>query len=94
MLTHTRSESMAAFIHVRDTLMMRDASSYLAKALQVEGIDDISSLISMTKADVKSLHCLQETLAATDTVDQVRMTDLPLKLSGRSSSCLSCLLNH
>jgi hypothetical protein len=73
---------MAAFIHVRDTLMMRDATSYLTKALQVEGIDDISSLISMREKDVMLLHsCMQETAPATDTVDQVVMTDLPLKLS-------------
>jgi hypothetical protein len=60
--------------------MLSDSNSYLAKALLEEGIEDIRDLLCLTKEDVKSLHCMQETVAETEHVSQV-MTDLPLRHS-------------
>jgi hypothetical protein len=89
-----RMEAAALFIHVRDnSIMLRLASSYLAKALQDEGIDNIRSLVSMREVDVMQLHCMQEVSPETATVHEV-MSDLPLQQSHQTGVLLLVFLAY
>jgi hypothetical protein len=99
MVTQTRSESVAqsrtdaipSFLHVRDNIMLKDSNSDLAKALLIEGVEDIRDLLVLNKEVVMRLHCLQEVSPATDTDDQV-MRDLPLRAA--QTGVLLCFLAY